>query len=769
MLFDDRTYVNVILPLYLEWEPFYYVPAVPDEDSVKVGDRVLVAFANRRYVGVVSAAGVEPDAELVPKIKPIVRVERAMRPISTQELSFWRFIADYYMCTVGDVYKAACPPFKISMELSAIRKQVRSAEMLEREKARLTGQMERVQKSIDRRIPLIENAKSEKTKARYAAEREKFEAQKREIGAKLAALLSSNDGTACGEMPGNGETAGDGAPVIGGEISLSGAQNDAVAGIRESFNAGKPVLLHGVTGSGKTEIYINLAIETLKRGKNVLYLVPEIVMSHQLETRLRKLFGDILYTFHSRITHARRHALAVEVSRGRFIVLGTRSALFLPFHDLGLVIVDEEHDNSYKQTEPTPRYNGRDAAVALAKLHNANVILGSATPSLESLYNCKTGRFGKVVLKERYFGASDARIEIIDTVAERRKRGMTGSFSYKLIERINETLLKGEQVLILRDRRSYSPSVQCSECGDIPKCPHCNVPLSYHSSGSILLCHYCGWRTPYTGSCQKCGKPLRLLGAGTQKVEEEARSLFPMARVARLDSDTNSIVGQAESVIRDFSRKQIDILVGTQVIAKGLDFADLSLVVVLQADSLLGQQDFRADENAFHLLEQFRGRSGRRGTKGCLIIQTAQPGHPMYQSLACGAEPSSEATYEDSLLSERYTFGYPPFARIVNLIMKDVNEDRLDKSSQALSSSLRSAFGLNVAGFVQAPGGSVSVLGPYSPVVDKQSDKFIRIIRVTLRKDSHLSENKRKLAETVKAHTAGMWGNGNIMLDVDPV
>ena len=296
--------------------------------------------------------------------------------------------------------------------------------------------------------------------------------------------------------------------------------------------------------------------------------------------------------------------------------------MFLPHHDLGLIVVDEEHDTSYKQDAPAPRYNGRDTALMLARIMGAEVLLGTATPSLESLYNCRSGRMDKVDLNCRYFGSADADVEIVDTRAERRKHGMSGNFSFKLIAHINDALAHGGQVLILRGRRAYSPAVQCSACGDIPRCPHCNVPLSWHRQEGILLCHYCGWREPYTGKCRKCGGDLEPLGSGTQRIEEEASALFPDARVARLDGDTAMEAGREEEIIRDFAKRSIDILIGTQILAKGFDFDGLSLVAVIQADSLLGQQDFRADERAVQLLEQFRGRSGRRGDKGLLVIQT---------------------------------------------------------------------------------------------------------------------------------------------------
>ena len=499
-------------------------------------------------------------------------------------------------------------------------------------------------------------------------------------------------------------------------------------------------------------------------------MVPEIAVSRQLEERLERIFGDMLLTFHSKESSASRVNVAEAMKSRQYVVLGTRSSIFLPHHDLGVVIVDEEHDSSYKQDAPAPRYNGRDTALMLAKLNRADVVLGSATPSLESLYNCKTGKMAYVRLSERYFGAEDSDVEIIDTIAERRKRGMKGSFSYKLIERINAVLSDGGQILLLRARRAYSPAVQCVSCGDIPRCPHCNVPLSYHRQEGVLMCHYCGWRTPFDAKCGKCGGALEPVGAGTQKIEEEAAALFPSARIARLDSDTASAAGRENEIIREFSRKKIDILVGTQIIAKGFDFDGLSMVAVIGADSLVGQQDFRADERSVQLLEQFRGRCGRRGEKGLFVIQTAQPSHPVYRVFARSDEDGVDVkSLMDNMLNERFQFGYPPFSRIVKIIVKDTDEERLDRMSLALAGALRSRFGVPVAGFVQGSNAGITVTGPFAPPVDKQSDSFIRDIRVSLRKDKSLASNKSALASTVSSFEAQYSYAGHVALDVDPL
>lgn len=755
----DKIYVSVILPLRLEWEPVYRVPEeIAGSGSVNVGDRVTVRFAARLYSGVVSAVNVTPAAH-IKKVFPIVSLDKNLDPVSVNELKLWRFVADYYLCSVGEVFKAAYPALKINLEESRSRAAERRQRIIDKKKEALKARRERLEASLEQRLARADAETGPKAK-------ERLEASVQQLRERIAALTEAVSSL---ESVGTQVEADVEVPASSG-FSLSAAQKEALTSIRDGFSSGKPVLLDGVTGSGKTEIYISLALDAILKGRNVLYMVPEIAVSRQLEERLERIFGDMLLTFHSKESSASRVNVAEAMKSRQYVVLGTRSSIFLPHHDLGVVIVDEEHDSSYKQDAPAPRYNGRDTALMLAKLNRADVVLGSATPSLESLYNCKTGKMAYVRLSERYFGAEDSDVEIIDTIAERRKRGMKGSFSYKLIERINEVLADGGQILLLRARRAYSPVVQCVSCGDIPRCPHCNVPLSYHRQEGVLMCHYCGWRTPFDAKCGKCGGALEPVGAGTQKIEEEAAALFPSARIARLDSDTASAAGRENEIIREFSRKKIDILVGTQIIAKGFDFDGLSMVAVIGADSLVGQQDFRADERSVQLLEQFRGRCGRRGEKGLFVIQTAQPSHPVYRVFARSDEDGVDVkSLMDNMLNERFQFGYPPFSRIVKIIVKDTDEGRLDRMSLALAGALRSRFGVPVAGFVQGSNAGITVTGPFAPPVDKQSDSFIRDIRVRLRKDKSLASNKSALASTVSSFEAQYSYAGHVALDVDPL
>lgn len=805
-----RIFILVILPLRLEWEPFYYqeielsesagdasglFPVTStgsvterDKEQVRVGDRVRVNFAGKEYVGVVSMADAGKQAEemgIVDKVKPILGMAEGLEPVTKEEIELWRQIAEYYLCTVGEVYKAAYPAQKVEKEVVQARQEALKVEREEKNRTKIADKIKRLEERAEKKAELAAKARKSESRERYLAEKEMLEG---EIGL-LVRELTSTVGELCrttGSVTGYGDSVTyhqDEEPIGGSiietsegtekEISLSAAQEEAYSKIKEIFAKGKPALLHGVTGSGKTEIYLKLAQETLAMGKNVLYLVPEIALSRQLEDRISETFPELL-VFHSGETMSRKREVATvlrhagEPAEGKgYVVLGTRSAIFLPHKNLGLVIVDEEHDTSYKQDSPVPRYNGRETAIMMAKIFGANVILGSATPSLESLYNCSVGRYGLVTLNKRFYDAADSDIEIIDTIAERRKNGMIGNFSRKLIEHIGKCLGEQRQVLILRERRAYSPIVQCQECGEIPKCRCCNVSLSLHrrADGSErLVCHYCGRVYEYTGKCHKCGGELKPLGSGTQKIEEEASKLFPNARIARLDSDTAQSRKYETDTIRKFSNGEIDILIGTRMVAKGFDFSGLSLVAVLQADSILGQEDYRADERGLQLLEQFRGRCGRRGEKGLFVIQTSQPEHPVYQSIDGKLDENGTMA---RFLGERKLFGYPPYSRVIGVVIKDYNQARVDLLSRDLGEYLRGALAVKVS-FAPGVQNGPNVIGPYSPAIDKISNQNIRQIRVLLPKDRSLARNKETLAAAVERFEKEKKYSGHIALDVDP-
>ena len=726
---SGTTFIQVILPLRLDWIPFYRLPQ--NDGSVRVGDKVKVEFSGRNYIGVISGIfGQLPAGLEESKVKDILGIEDKMARIRPEELKLWMQIADYYMCSIGEVFRTVCPAKKLDREAIEQRKKQR----IEMRAEKLRG--------------MIERARTENTRARYKAE--------------LAAILGIPENSG---IPGNSDI------LRNSGIVLSGEQERAYGEICEAFREKKAVLLDGVTGSGKTEIYMKLAAEVMDEGLNVLYLVPEIALSRQLEQRLEKVFGERLMVFHSHETQARRGRVASLVAErpdGKsYIVLGTRSALFLPHHELGLIIIDEEHDSSYKQDSPAPRYNGRDVAAMMASIQGASLIMGSATPSLESIYNCSTGRYKRVELKERYHGESDVEVEIIDTRAEWRKRGMHGCFSRKLIASINETLAGGRQAMILRERRSYSPAVHCPNCGDIPKCPRCNISLSLHKgpSGERLLCHHCGNSYAWDGKCKICGTAMEGMGAGTQKVWEEACELFPEARIARLDSDVCRSSAEEERIIREFAEGNIDILVGTRILSKGFDFEGLGLVAVIQADALLAAQDFRADEKACQLLEQFKGRCARRGGHGLFIIQCSKPDHPVLGLLQNGGS-------NDFLVPERRQFGYPPYTRLIVLRLKDRFADRAERCAVALVQYIYMALGELGEREVDMGAGvrsrSVSIVGPYMPPRETEDGKHIREVRISLAKTKELVAEKRLIHNAINEYIRKSRYDGEIIIDVDP-
>ena len=873
----ERKYISVILPLKLEWEPCYSIEAkaevedrsevevrtkvedrteVEDRSEVEVGDRVRVKFAQKEYIGVVSKVDVTPDID-PKKIQPIIQVEDGLERIFPEEIELWRQVSDYYLCSIGETYKAAYPVSKTSLEEARAAAKERAVNSKKKILDSIDAKLVKLQERATKKAEQVEKAKEgTKTRLTHSAilERIQEEIKRIEVAKEIAAenlKAVENGGKPLKSLTGSNSTqhllGDDGFPESESQedtIVLSDHQSKAYQEAKAAFRKGKPVLLHGVTGSGKTELYIKLALETLRNGRNVLYLVPEIALSTQLEERLTQHFGERLMTYHSAESAASRRATAeairsLKVTKGceemnggkggeekngtkgceemnggkggeglkitkgseetnrakdpketegaegaegaeetegakgaegaeapegvkgaeeTYIVLGTRSSLFLPHHNLGLIIVDEEHDSSYKQDSPAPRYNGRDTALILSVMHKGNIILGSATPSLEEMYNCLTDRHVMVSLTERYHGSESADIEIIDTRAERRKRGMEGNFSRKLIEHIRRTLSEGGQAMILRSRRAWAPAMQCESCGDIPKCPHCNVSLTQHKQG-MMVCHYCGYKAIYTGQCAKCQGPLKSLGAGTQKIEEEAAALFPEAVIARLDSDSAQNKAYEAKVIKEFSQGKIDILIGTQMLTKGFDFSNLKLVAVIAADTMLGMQDFRADEKAMQLLEQFRGRSGRRDEKGLCVIQTSQPEHPVYKRLANG-----EFVNED-LLAERQDFNFPPYTRIVELTIKDIYEDRVERMSKKLAMHILQHSGIRNegSGLIGSP-----IVGPYAPVVDKIADQYIRTIRISLKKDRNLRTTKERIKEAVLSFEKVEKYTNHISINVDP-
>lgn len=678
----NQIYADVIVPVKFNGTATYILHQSAEFRDCHIGSGVIVELAKKKYCGIVEAIhsgeNIRPDIPY----KEIIALEPRIK-IPPQVLSFWKKVAEYYLCTVGELYKASLPDSIIRQQEVKARK---SPEQFFEQIA-----------AGERQWPLSERAPR-----------------------------------------------------------LSQPQQNTFTRIEEHFRASlKPLLLHGVAGSGKTEIYLCMALEMLQQGKNVLYMVPEIALGRELQSRLKKVIGERLLTYHSGQTVAERrriYDILASNSPQPVVVLGTRSALFLPYNNLGLIIIDEEHDGSYKQSEPAPRYHARDAAVILASEFETRLLMGSATPSLESEYNCSIGRFAKVELREKYYGAAEAKVEIIDTVAARKSGQMKGSFSQQLINEIARTLRRKKQVLVFKNRRSYSPLVECTECGEIPKCPHCNVVLSYHKYNNTLSCHYCGYIVKFGGKCKKCGSAsFNCPGAGTERVEEELKTLFPEAAVARFDADITKSRRAAESVIRLFSQGATDILVGTQMIGKGFDFENLELVAILDAQLILGIQDFRADERALQLFMQLIGRVGRRGENGKVLLQTNNKDHPVMAFLKSRRLDRETERQNGELLRERAEFNFPPLVRMIKLTVKSREPKRRDSISHCLSLQLE-ALGVG------------EITGPFLPAIEKIRGEWLKCFYIKLRRDRNLLRNKATIRETIE----GIGAGNSVIIDVDP-
>lgn len=540
---------------------------------------------------------------------------------------------------------------------------------------------------------------------------------------------------------------------------LSPAQQVAFDDISAQFSRhGKEVvLLHGVTGSGKTEIYIRLIEQALEGGAQVLYLLPEIALTTQIVQRLRKVFGNRMGVYHSRFSDNERVEVWQGVSKGQFpFVVGVRSSVFLPFDNLSLIIIDEEHEPSYKQQEPAPRYHARDVALMLARYHHAKVLLGSATPSIESYHHAREGRYGYVTLTQRYGDAQLPQIELSDLRTARRKNKMHYSFSYELAEAIKYCLQQQQQVILFQNRRGYAPYLQCHECGWIPRCRFCNVSLTYHLYDRSLRCHYCGHQQGTQGNCQACGSiHVKTMGLGTEKVEDELRLLFPHARIARMDLDTTRGKDAYQNLIDRFAQHDIDILVGTQMITKGLDFEKVALVGILDADQLLYFPDFRAHERAFQLMTQVAGRAGRKSYPGRVIIQTRHPEHPVLHHI----QQQDYATMVATELAERQQYAYPPFVRLIRLQLQHTQEDITHQAAHELVELL------------QARLGKARVLGPDTPLVDRVRNQYLRHVLVKVeRKGIQLVQVKNYIHSCCQQLLIQRtFRRLNIVIDVDPV
>lgn len=817
-------YVSVILPLALNRVLTY---AVPDElaADVIVGGRVVVPVGKKKlYTGIVSQIFDDFDDDI--EIKEIISV-LDLNPVVTQsQLNLWKWIADYYICSLGEVMKAALPsglkmesetlvaanedfeeiePLKKTelavMENLSTSKQTSIEELSKLVKVKNllptmqsllakgaitlneqlkdgykpkmetyvtvsdrlldTDAMNKAAAELERSPKQLELLLKFLSMSSFYVKGEQKEVTKKELLAKADASPAVLQGLIKKDIfrlydKEIGRIDNSKFANVVDRYPLTDAQNKAYDEIISNFQQKDVVLLHGVTSCGKTEIYIKLIDEAIASGKQALFLLPEIALTTQLTTRLRRVFGEQLGIYHSKFSDNER----VEVWQNMLspekeykVILGVRSSIFLPFRNLGIVIVDEEHENTYKQYDPAPRYHARNAAIVLAKIHNAKVLLGSATPSIESYYlAAQTKKYGFVELLTRYADIQLPEINVVDVKTERLQKKMTGLFSQKLIDEMSRALSNHEQVILFQNRRGYSPYMECRSCAYVPRCIYCDVSLTLHSKDNSLVCHYCGYTIPVPQFCPSCGNPtLSNRGFGTEKAEEEISKIFPAAKVARLDLDVAKSRKNYESIISDFERGKTDILVGTQMISKGLDFEKVRVVGILSADSMLHYPDFRAHERAFQLISQVGGRAGRHGKRGLVVLQTSDVKHPVVDQVC----KNSYRSMYLSQLNERTAFRYPPFYRLINLMVKGKDVDKTEAAAYELAAVLRSHFGQ-------------FVYGPDLPVVTRIQALHIRKIMVKLDVNTNVSPSKmimKQCVDNILLHHKSVF----VQIDVDPM
>ena len=730
--------------------------------QVRMGVRVLVPLGrSKTYTAMaVQLHSEKPEFET----RPIIQVIDAEPVLIEQQLRLWQWISTYYMSPIGDVFKAALPA-GLKAEENYRPKTVRCVTL----PANL-----RSEQSLHMALTILKRAlKQHQTFSTYLQlshwseiDGETPPAHIAEIAcdelqnaanasdAVLRQLIQRNFLELYHREVGRLNTAGEYHPE---RIQpLSPAQQAAGDSIQEQFNEKNVVLLHGVTSSGKTEIYIHLIKKAIDEGKQVLYLLPEIALTVQMTRRLHNVFGSRLGIYHSKYSDAER----VEIWKKQLsnepydVILGARSAVFLPFTRLGLVIVDEEHETSFKQQDPAPRYHARSTAIMLARMYEgAKVLLGTATPSMESYHNACMGKYGYVQLTTRYKDVAMPEIRIVDTKDLYHRKMMRGAFSPDLLEAMRTALRNKKQVLLFQNRRGFAPMVECKVCGWVPKCKNCDVSLTYHRSMNLLTCHYCGYTYPVPKQCPNC-ESTELLGRGygTEKIEDRVRELFPEARIARMDLDTTRSAGAYGRIIDDFSCGRTDILIGTQMITKGLDFSGVTVVGILNADTMLNYPDFRAYEQAFQMLSQVSGRAGRRDERGLVILQTKSADLPVIQQVVAG----DFQTFARDLLEERSMFRYPPFYHLVYVYLRHRNEQLVDSAAIEMASRLRQAF-------------ADRVLGPDKPAVARVKTESIRKIVIKLEQGINLPLARQCMAEArTQLLQDKRYAAMTVFFDVDP-
>ncbi len=753
-------YADVILPVPLQG---LFTYTVPEGMTVGEGMRVLVGFGrSKTYVGLVARVHhVKPQGY---EVKPIQQQIDQQPMVTPQQLQLWHWISDYYLSPIGEVYKTALPSglkaedgYKPKTEtyirLTEQYRHVAALHIALNVLARAKKQLEAftcylelshwdLVEDDDPCLKVVEVTREELMNASQASAETIRQLEKRQLLETYEVEVGrlNHGGSYCPELI----------------KPLTEPQQDAYNAILMQMMKKNVTLLHGVTGSGKTEIYIHLIQQALERKEQVLYLLPEIALTVQIMQRLQRIFGDRLGIYHSRYSDNERVEIwQKQLSQNPYdVILGARSAVMLPFQRLGLVIVDEEHETSYKQQDPAPRYHARSAAIVLAQMAGAKVLLGTATPSLESYHNAKTGKYGLVELKERYKGMELPEIQVVDTADLQRRKMMAGPFSPLLLMRVREALERGEQAILFQNRRGFAPMIECHQCGWVPTCQHCDVKLTLHRQLNQLTCHYCGAVYQVPTQCPCCGDTdLRTHGYGTEKIEEQVREAFPEARISRMDLDTTRTRNGYERIISDFGAGRTNILIGTQMISKGLDFDKVSVVGIVNADGMLNQPDFRAYEHAFMMMSQVAGRAGRKGRRGLVILQTKQKDLPVISQVV---RNDYMALYK-SLIAERQAFHYPPYYRLVYVYLRHRQDGVVQTAATELGNQLHQWFGGRV-------------LGPDKPSVAKVKQQNIRKLVLKLENGLDMKKVRKYLLLAQSQILADKrYSSLTVYYDVDPL
>ena len=750
------SYADVILPVPLSG---LFTYSVPEGMAVSVGMRVLVTFGrSKKYMGIVASLhNNKPEGY---EVKPITQVMDAEPIVTDNQLKLWQWIADYYMSPIGEVYKAALPSglkaedgyrpkTELYIQLTPKFRNERSLhvaiDMLQRAPKQMKAFLDYLELSGWDRLD-EPDAQTELTRDELLNEGHTLQT--------ITALVQRGLLETYDKEVGRLNYGGD--PHPENIKPLSQPQQEAFNQIQFSFLKKNVTLLHGVTSSGKTEIYIHMIQQALDRHQQVLYLLPEIALTVQMMQRLQRVFGNRLGIYHSKYSDAERVEIWQKQLSGHpyDVILGARSAVLLPFQNLGLIIIDEEHVTSYKQQDPAPRYHARSAAIMLAQMYGAKTLLGTATPSLETYHNAKTGKYGLVELFQRYKGIELPEIQVVDIKDLQHRKMMNGLFSPLLLNKVREALERGEQAIIFQNRRGYAPMIECKQCGWVPHCQHCDVSLTLHRNRNQLTCHYCGFTYQVPTECPACGcRELQTKGYGTEKIEDQVRDIFPEAHIARMDLDTTRTRNAYERIISDFSSGRTNLLIGTQMISKGLDFDKVSVVGILNADNLLNYPDFRAYEHAYMMMAQVSGRAGRKGKQGLVILQTKSPNIPLIQQVV----HNDYAGFYRTMIAERQQFNYPPYYRLIYVYLKHRTDAVVETAGIEMASRLRQWF-------------AARVVGPDKPSISKVKSLSIRKVILKLELGINMPEVRKYLALAQQQMLQDKrYSSLQIYYDVDPL